>query len=204
MAAGSLAVPIKVWKVLGAGDAQPQIRRLPEDDAETFKEGTPVMVDRTTNVGYLIANPAITSIATAVIAGFSLEAGSNLTTRGVPKTLTYGSVPNQASAVIIPIGAPLNDGKCGVALALDTTLFKGRLKNGQGSDHTLVVTDLLAKFGLTIDTNGYWMVDSSKSTAAGGACVEIVEFIDPVGTVSGLVAFRVTTAAQQFGGNPTA
>lgn len=197
MATVNKAIPITVGKVVGSSDAHPAQRRLLEDASETFKIGTPVRVIAAD--GMLAESPAIVDNS-APIAGFSQEPGANLTTEGTPKTLTYGSVQNQSSAVLIPVGAPPNDGKCGVNLAVDNTWFLGSIDvSGAGSD-LIAATDLGLIFGLTKDAgNGFWYVDKTKTATGTGACVEIMELIDAVGTQWGKVLFRVTKAMQQFG-----
>ena len=194
----SKAIPIKTFKVLGTTGAVAITRRLQEKATQTFKIGTPVMVEVAS--GYLIENPAITDVASAVIAGLAQEPGHDLTTSAVPKTLTYGSVQNQPSAVLIPVGAPPSDGLCGVDIAADDMVFQGVLGSSVDNPTGVVAqTDLGSIFGLTKDPgNSYWYVDKSKTTAATGACVEITDFIDIVGTVNGKVGFKFTHAAQQM------
>lgn len=197
------AIPIKAWKVLGAGDAQPRIRRLKEKASQTFLEGTPVQVDVAGSTGYLINCPSMTNVATAIIAGFSTEPGSNLATAATPKTTTYGSVPNQSSAVLIPQGAPLNLGDCGLLVAGDETRFVGKVADTD----TLAQTMIGQMCGLTVDTNSYWLIDTTKSTAAAGACLQITDLIDAIGTTGstgGRVAFRVLAACQQLNSMPSA
>ena len=89
----------------------------------TFLEGVPVTYNTTTGG----VNEWNGTSFTGLIAGVSKESASNLTTVGVPKTLTYGSVPNQSGAVKIPMGAPLNDGRIGINIAVSTTVFKGQI-----------------------------------------------------------------------------
>lgn len=193
-----VATPIKIWKVQGIGTAQPSMRRIAEKAAQTFLIGTPVRVEAAT--GFLIANPTISSVATAIIAGFATEPANNLTTSGVAKTLTYGSVQNQANAVLIPIGAPPNDGTMGVELANDIDWFVGVLGNSAtAASATIAQTDLGALFGLTKDAGtNYWYIDNNITTAAGGACLVITELIDAVGTLNGREAFKVAKVAQQL------
>jgi hypothetical protein len=200
MAASSgIAQPVKIWKVQGPATANPSMRRFPEKSGQTFLIGTPVRVEAAT--GFLIANPAIVSVATAVIAGFATEFANNLTTSAVAKTLTYGAVQNQSAAVLIPVGAPPNDGTMGVELGIDSNIFVGVLGNGAtAANATVAQTDLGAIFGLTKDAgNNFWYIDNNITTTAGGACVEIFELIDPVGTLNGREAFRILDAAKQFG-----
>jgi hypothetical protein len=200
-ASSGIAQPISPFKVLIGGTAQAVMRRLLEDAGETFLIGTPVQVEVAS--GFLQACAAIVSAATALIAGFSAEPASDLTTDGTPKTLTYGSVQNQSAAVLIPVGAPPNDGTCGFHEAVDSTIFVG--VKGDGADNTLAViaqTDLGAIYGLTKDAgNNYWYIDHNITTTAGGACVQITDLIDPVGTLNGRLGFKVLHAAQQLSGN---
>jgi hypothetical protein len=65
---------------------QPRVRRIPEKASQTFKSGVPVQLS---SLGFVEEWDGTTEAFG--IAGFSLEIASNLTTAGVPKTLTYGS-----------------------------------------------------------------------------------------------------------------
>ena len=206
MAASSgVATPIKPWKPpLGAGTAMPIIRRMAEKAAQSIANGplgTPCQVDVAGATGFIIENPAITSVATAVIAGFTVEPFNNLTTSGVAKVLNTGySVQNQSSAVVIPIGAPPNDGTIGFYMTGDEMVFVGTLGNSNtAANATVAQADVSKLYGLTQDAgNKFWYIDNFITTTAAGACVEIVELIDAVGTLNGREAFKVTHAAQQL------
>jgi hypothetical protein len=142
----------------------------------------------------------MTSAATAIIAGFSQEQGHNLAVSGVGKTLTTGQIPpNQPAAVVQPIGAPISDGTCGLWVADDTSLFIAVY-----GDSTTAANAVLAQVqvnsirGLVKDAgNNFWYVANDITTTAAGACVEILFLVDPIGTLNGRVAIRVTHAAQQ-------
>lgn len=199
----SKAQPILSRQVLTGSAGVAQVQRSFEKATQTYLQGTPVQYDVAGATGFIIACPAMVSVATAHITGISLEPGANLTTSGTAKTLTTGfQPPNQASAVVIPIGAPPNDGTTGFVVASDDNLFQGIF--GDSTDNTLAVLAqaLLATgvgFGLTKDAgNNFWYVDNAKITAAAGACVEIKQLIDPIGTLNGRVLFRVLRAAQQL------
>lgn len=198
-ATSGAAVPISVVQLLAVNGSQAPMRRIAEKLTQTFKQGVPVQVDAAS--GFLQECATINNAATAVIAGMSSEAGSNLTSSGVAKTLTQGTPFNQASAAIIPLGAKLNDGTCGLFQALDSVVFQGVVGNSNdGTIATIAATDLGAIFGLTKDAgNGQWYVDKNITTVAGGACVVVVELVDAVGTLNGKVNFKVLTAAQQLG-----
>ena len=202
MAASSdVALPIYPHRVLSGGAMNAAMRRIAEKAAQTFLIGVPVRVEAAT--GFIIENPAITNAATAVIAGFSSEFANNLASSGVPKTLTYGSVQNQPDAVLIPVGAPPNDGTMGLHEAIDSTLFVGVLGNSNDdADVAIEQTDLGAIYGLTKDAgNGQWYIDRFKDAVGTGACVQITDFVDPIGTVNGKLEFKVLHAAQQLSGN---
>ena len=200
-ASSSVAQPISPYKVLIGGTAQAVMRRLLEKAAQTFLIGVPVQVEVAT--GFIIECAAITNAATALIAGFASEFANNLTTSGVAKTLTQGKVQNQSAAFPIPVGAWPNDGTMGLHEAVDSTIFIGVLGGSTtDADGTIAQTMLGAIMGLTKDAgNGFWYVDADKVTVATGACVQITDLIDPVGTLHGRVGFKVLHAAQQLSGN---
>lgn len=161
------AKSIEIHAVRTISGNQPAMRRLLEGATQTFKAGTPVTYDPTATTGGLKVWGG--SDVTDNILGFSAEAASNLTTLGVAKTLTFGSVPNQSSAVNIPRGAPLNDGACGVELASLDTVFYGQLgkptATAASDEYTNAVTTVGKTYGLTLDTDGHWMVDIDKTNA---------------------------------------
>jgi len=203
-ASTGIALPIIVRQVLTGSAGVAQQKAIAEKATQTFLQGTPVQVDVAGASGFIIACPTMTSVATAKIAGFSTQPGANLTTAGVAKTQNLtNKVPNQASAVITPIGAPPNDGLAYFTVASDDTEFVGVF--GDSSDNTLAVLAqaLIATpgpgYGLFKDPgNSFWYVDNHVVTAATGACVEITALIDPIGTLNGKVMFRVNRAAQQL------
>ena len=199
-ASTSIARPIYPYRIRTNATGVAQGDRIGEKSGQTLLQGTPVQVDVAGATGFLIACPAMTSVATAIIAGMSQENGHNLATSGVAQTLNTGQVPpNQPSAVVIPVGAPLNDGTLGFWVADGVTKFIGVL--GDSSDNTLAVLAqamINGIFGLFKDPgNGFWYVDNHVITAAAGACVEITGLVDPIGTLNGRVEFIVTKAAQQ-------
>jgi len=139
-----------------ASEGPPTVRRLEEDETETFLAGAPVMLNAGGFLAVWDANVA------SLIAGIANEGGANLTTEGTPETLSFGSVPHQTSAVKIPRGAPINDGRCGVTLATNRTVFKGQI-NPTGQ--SLTQADVGAEYGLTADTDDNWFVDKTKTGA---------------------------------------
>ncbi len=189
------AIPITIYQVVGSSDALPQQRRMPEAASKTFHVGVPLVLSS----GYLQESGAI-STATPAIVGISSEAAHNLASAGVAPLggsgTTYGSVPNQTSAVNVPMGAPMADGNVGTYIANNETIFQGVTDTA----HTLAVTDVGSIFGLTKDTGtGQWFVDTTITATASGACVEALQLIDAVGVAGGKLSFRVLSAAQGLG-----
>lgn len=150
---------------------QPAIRRIIEGATETFNAGVPVFV--------AVADGGVEESLTLddngagdnikAIAGFSKEPGANLAATGVAETLTFGSVQNQAAAVNIPRGAPINDGRVGFEVANPDSVFRGQVGPAQSAVATLVGTDL----GLSRDTDGSWFVDTT-ATGANQIAVTVV------------------------------
>jgi hypothetical protein len=203
-ASTSIASPILVRQVLGTGTAVAQEQRMLEKATQTFLQATPVQIDVAGATGFIIACPVMTNVATALIAGFSIEPGANLTTSGIAKTQNLTQKPpNQPLAVITPIGAPPNDGTTGFAVASDQNIFIGTLGDSSNNALAILAQALVGGiFGLFKDPgNNLWYVDFHVTTAATGACVEILGLEDAVGTLNGRVRFRVTEAAQQISGS---
>ena len=107
---------------------------------------------------------------------------------------------NQPAAVLIPVGAPPNDGTVGFLQALPEQVLSGLLGNSTtAATSVLLATDIGKLYGLTKDaTTLEWYVDKAKTTTAAGACVQITDLMSPVGTLNGRVGFVVTAAAQQI------
>ncbi len=197
-ASTGIAIPIQHWRTKSPS-GMAIIRNLAEQAGQTYLQGTPVQVNSAT--GYLTACAAIVSSATALIAGFSTVPGANLTTSGTPQTLNLTQkVPNQPNAVITPLGAPPNDGTSQFLLADEDQTFVGKVGNSNTAANAVLGQTMIgAIFGLTQDAGtSFWYVDNYITTTANGACVEIVNLIDPVGTLNGRVEFKVTKAAQQL------
>ena len=148
---------------------QPRMRRIIEEAGQSFLSGTPLMVKTSTDGGMQAWDGTTT---TNGIAGFSKEAASNLGVTGTAKTLSFGSVPYQASAVNIPRGAPLNDGRVEFEVAAFDTVFAGQV----GPAQTVAATDVGKMYGMTIDADNHWYVDKTKTGAS--AVVEVVK-LDP-------------------------
>jgi hypothetical protein len=210
-ASSNVATPINPLKVLIGGTAQAVQIRRPEKASQTFLIGVPVQVD--TGTGFIIEAATMNSGTTGFMVGFAAEFASNLSTSGVPKTLTYGKVQNQASAVLIPVGAPPNDGTIGINQATDADIFIGTLGDSNtATNAVLAQTNLGALFGMAKDGgNSYWYIDNHVTAVSSGAVVQIVDLLigyrngagvnQIIGTLNPVLAFKVLHAAQQLSGN---
>jgi hypothetical protein len=187
-----------VWRVNNATHALPQILRLAEGVGITVNVGTPVVV----MAGYVVERTLVAS-TDQPIAGFTVEAGHNLTANGLPPIggsgLYYGQVPNQINARNVPLGAPMADGALGVYMATDETIFVGKTD----SPHALAYADIAQLYGMTKDpTTGNWFVDTTitgaSTTTTPGLLVQPITLVDPIGTLGGRLAFRVIRRWQQF------
>jgi hypothetical protein len=197
-ATSGVATPIQGYRGRGIPSGILPIRNYLEAATQTFLQGTPVQINA---AGFLQAAAAITSVATAVVAGISLVAGANLGTAGVAQTQNLtNKVPNQPNAVITPIGAPPNDGTSQFILVSSDETFMGKMGNSNtAANAVLAQAQVGTLMGLTKDAGtGFWYVDNYITTTAAGACVVIDALVDPVGTLNGRVEFHFTNAAQQL------
>lgn len=188
---------IEIHSVQTLSGNQARVRRIIEEATQTFLQGTPVMIAADGGV------QAWDGVTIALgIAGFCLSAASNLTTLGVAKTLTFGTVPNETSAVNIPRGAPLNDGRVDFETSAIDTVFKGQV----GPAQTVAASDVGKQYGMTKDTDGHWYVDKTKTTVGTNTVVTVTK-LDPIdqggfplavapATPRGLY-FQITAAAAQ-------
>lgn len=149
-------------------------RRIIEESAQTFKLGTVVALNNAD--GGVIAWGGVTATgAVGSPIGISYEAASNLsaTGSGAPtpnspflgkgSAVTFGSVPNESSAVNIPHGAPFNDGRVGFFTANPDVIYSATFGNN-GNTATPAATDVGATYGLTIDSgSNFWYVDKNKT-----------------------------------------
>ncbi len=168
-----VAIPILPVKTISGN--QFAGRRIIERQSQTFKLG--VVVSLNADGGVQIWDVSTLSGAQGSPIGISQESASSLsaTGTGAPSspfgslgqgaTITFGNVQNEPSAVNIPHGAPINDGRVGLFLATLDTVFSATFGNA-GSPAAPAATDVGATYGLTLDTAGnFFYVDKSKSNS---------------------------------------
>lgn len=183
---------IRPGKITGGGAGHPRQQRFAELASETFDQGALLIVD---GDGFANESGAITSAVGAVVLGFASEFAHNLTVSDTAEELNYGSVVNQSAAVLIPVGAPPSDGKIGVWIADDTTLFLANVRTAGSIDRALQ-THIGEIFGLTL-LSGIWEFDLNKTTTGAGAIATLIEIIDAA-TDGGQVLFRLNKTNQLY------
>lgn len=176
---------------------QPRMRRLPEEAGQTFLPGTPVQL--AAGDGGVKAWDGVTTAFG--IAGFSKEGGNNLAVLGVTPTAAVnpnpqpssGSVPNEPLAVSTT--RPFfRDGRTGFEVAMgDDTVFLGQV----GPAQTALATDVGKQYGMTLDSDGHWYVDKTKTGASAVVSITRIDPNDQSATPRG-VYFMVLPAASQL------
>lgn len=151
---------------------QPRIRDIPEAATQTFLAGTPVALNASGNV-IAWAGVIVTNLVGAII-GIAKNPGKSLTTAGTPKQITQGSVPNQPLAQNIqrPFFDP--DGATLLEVADPDTIFQGQV----GPAQSVTQANVGVPYGITIDTDNHWYVDTAKVTVGTNTAVMIVK-LDP-------------------------
>lgn len=179
-----------------------QTQSYPELAGQTFPFGVPVQL---TAAGYCQIWDNSTYLKGVL--GIAMQPGFNLGTSGAgapppfgsvgaPGTpTTYGTVPNQPSAVNIPAGATFSDGRTIVAQAVVTTIFRGQFDNSTGAvaaDWTPTIADVGKQYGLkqsSADQTFY--VDKGLASVGTNTVVTIIaldpETLAPGSTTSGVI-----------------
>lgn len=149
---------------------QPRIRDIPEAATQTFLAGTPVALNASGDV-IAWAGSILTALTGAII-GIGKNPGKNLTVAGTAQQLSQGSVPNQPLAQNIqrPYFDP--DGNTLFETADPDTIFIGQV----GPAQSVTQANVGVAYGISIDTDNHWFVDTSKLTV--NSCVMIVK-LDP-------------------------
>jgi hypothetical protein len=206
--------PIRVVQTISGNSAFSQ--EIPEQSAQTFLEGVPVML----NSGFIkewdaVVPAAGAASATSGIAGIARAPGSNLgssgagaptafTGVGAPAAApTFGKVLNQPSAINFTPGAPFVTGRTPFEVASPDTVFEATFDSADGStvNATTNVNMIGKPFGLTKDTTGHWYVDAQKVTAGTNTVVKIKQLSPLDGAIqNGRVWFVFETNCMQIGG----
>lgn len=138
---------------------QPLIRRLPQHALESFLAGTPVMAQ----TGLIVVAWNGTSYQTGVILGIAqYDANPSITVDGTPAQQSFGSVPNEASAVNLSRPFFDQDGNVSIELGVPDSVFYGQV----GPTHVNTDATLGVAYGMTKDSDNHWYVDTTKTTSS--------------------------------------
>lgn len=162
--------PIKAVRTLGSQGSTPPMSRTPEDSAQTFQLGVPIMLNAS---GFA---DELSTGAANIVYGVSGEPAHNLTVAGQPLNLNEKAPPNQPSAVTTPVGAWPRDGNIGYYLADGITIFSIALKVGQVFTQALIQPSgtAVTLYGLVKDaTSGFWYLDNTITGGNAGVAILI-------------------------------
>jgi hypothetical protein len=211
MAAPNTEYHTPILSIQNRSNTAPLTNGLAEAASQTFKNGTLVQMNSS---GYVKAWDGTT--ITAGILGVSESFGLNLSSAGAgapgypfgpigaPGAIqTYGYVLNEASAVNIALGTPISDGRTLFVYANNDNIFEAMFDDSTGTTSAnytptqAMINTSAGQLGMTVDTNGFWYVDASK-TGSGSAVVQIVG-INPLDgfIVNARVRFQFLDTAQQ-------
>lgn len=201
---------------------QMRMSRPIEDAGQSFKPGTPLIFN-SANGAVTTPTTTTTPTAALLISlvGIAKEFGAGLLTAGVPAGTgpplptapPIGTIPTQGGGPTYPPGTlatpgggavpnmpnaanllrpVFNDGRTGVVLAIPDTVFYAQV----GPQGTTVPSqlDIGKTYGLTLDTDGRWYVDRTK-TATTNACLKIIG-LDQWDTARGVLFTFLPSAAQ--------
>ena len=180
---------IEIHSVQSVSGNQPRVRRLAEAAGNTFLAGTPLALN---GAGFVIPWAGATySNAVGAIIGFSKEFGANLGVAGVPQQQTFGSVPNEPSAV--NISRPFfNDGQTGIEVVVPDTVFLAQVGPAQTAVQALVGNS----YGLTKDADNHWFLDTTTGASAAFTVVKL-DPNDQSATPRGVYIVAVVGKVQQ-------
>lgn len=204
------AQPIKCVGNSNPGNPAPVSEgNIGEAASLTFKQGTPIAMGTGGTAGYYIAWAGTDPAGAPSILGISDQFGQNLTTNGVQKPGSFGSVQNQSAALNLYYSGPVSPsgvGGCGIPFPVwgKGNRFTAVFGNA-GAAATPALSDVGKFYGLTLDTGGnYWYVDKSKATQGTNTAVRVVD-IDPATSANGanitantLVIFEADPATSEL------
>jgi hypothetical protein len=207
--AANLTTHLPITVVQTRTNTTEQTQSYPELAGQTFPFGSVVNLSAG---GYTQLWPG-TPVSSNKVLGVTMQAAFNLGSNaagappafgsvGAPGTpTTYGTVPNQPSAVNIPSGATFSDGQTIVAQAVSTTIFRGMVDNSAGSvaaDWTATIANIGNQYGLTQSSSDQsFYVDLGKSTVGTNTVVTIVA-LDPDTMATGSVTTGVPNGNVYF------
>jgi hypothetical protein len=188
---------------------QEAIQNYPEAASQTFKGGSVVELNGSGNVIAWDGTTTGGSAGPGIILGVALVGGFNYATAGAGAsplygsigfpggTPTFGTVPNQPSAVNLVHGALFATGLTIVAQSVNDTIFEAQTDASSGAVFNPTVALVGTALGMTVDGNGFWYVDLAKSTFGTNTVVEIMS-LNPQDLVSGSTTTSINNGRVRF------
>jgi len=84
-----------------------------------------------------------------------------------------------------------------VALACEMNLFGLSVYHATAGNNKIEATDMGSLFDIAMSAAGKWVVDKAVSTTT--SRVKVIRFIDPLGTIAGMVGCTIVAANRQIG-----
>jgi hypothetical protein len=149
------------------------------------------------------------STLTGVILGISVIGGYNYSSAGAGAsplygsigfpggTPTFGSVPNQSSAVNLLHGSPFANGLSIVSIAQLDTIFEAQVDASTGSTYAATTSLIGTQIGFTKDAGGTWYADLAKATPGTNTVATIIS-LNPQDLVAGSVTTQVNNGRIRF------
>ena len=202
--AALLSTHMPIIPVYTTSGNQESIQNYLEASGQTFKAGTPVELNSSGNV---IAWDG--SNTAKLILGFCLVGGFNYATAGAGAsplygnigfpggTPTFGTVPNQPSAVNLVHGALFATGLTIVATSVTDTVFEGQTDASSGAVYNPTTALIGTELGLTVDANGFWYVDLGKVTVGTNTVLEVIS-LNPQDLVVGSATTGINNGRVRF------
>ena len=196
--AANLSTHLPIIAVGTVSGNQEQIFNYLEGATQTFNPGTPVVISS----GAVVASTSALS-STNQLVGIAMYAGHNLTSAGKGASPvfgsigfpggspTFGSVPNQSSAVNLLHGSPFVDGLMPVQLALEDTIFEVQVDNSTGASFTASNADLGKYAALVTDANSWWYLDRNTIATSPGTLACVIVSLNPQDLAAGSTTTQV-------------
>jgi hypothetical protein len=203
--AANLSTHLPIIAVQTVSGNQEAIFDYVEGATQTFNNGTPVVI----SAGAVIASTSPLS-STNLTAGIAMYAGHNLASAGKGASPlfgsigfpggapTFGSVPNQASAVNLLHGSPFVDGLMPVQLAVEDTIFEAQVDNSTGASFTASTSDLGKYATLVTDANNWWYIDRNTIATSPGTLAIVLLSLNPQDLVAGSTTTQVANGRVRF------
>jgi hypothetical protein len=151
-----------------------------------------------------VAECLISNCIPPVVQGLEYRSETFLPGDFVYSASGYIKICGSDPAVILGVArtkanAGVSDGlyKCEITPAIESVLFMMSVYHSTAGNNLIELTDLYAEYGIAKNAAGKWVVDKTDTSATR---VKIIKFVDPIGTVAGLVLVKVLVANRQLAG----